>query len=90
VTALIPARNEEFHIAATLESLRRQTLPPTAVWVIADNCTDATADVAHAYGADVFTTVQNHHRKAGSPSESSVGAKATSSTTTKADRAPSE
>ena len=65
VTALIPARNEELHIAATLESLRRQTVPPTAVWVIADNCTDATADVARAHGADVYTTVENHHRKAG-------------------------
>ncbi len=65
VTALIPARNEELHIAATLESLRRQTVPPTAVWVIADNCTDATAEVARAHGADVYTTVDNRHRKAG-------------------------
>ena len=65
MTALIPARNEELHIAATLESLRRQTVPPTGVWVIADNCTDATADVARADGAEVYTTVQNRHRKAG-------------------------
>ncbi len=65
VTALIPARNEELHIAATLESLRRQTVPPAAVWVIADNCTDDTAEVARAHGADVYTTVDNHHRKAG-------------------------
>ena len=65
VTVLIPARNEELHIAATLASLRRQTVPPTAVWVIADNCTDATADVARAHGAEVYTTVENRHRKAG-------------------------
>lgn len=65
VTALIPARNEEFHIAATLESLRRQTIPPAAVWVIADNCTDNTAELARAHGADVYTTLDNHHRKAG-------------------------
>jgi cellulose synthase/poly-beta-1,6-N-acetylglucosamine synthase-like glycosyltransferase len=65
VTALIPARNEELHIAATLQSLGRQTVPPTKVWVIADNCTDATAEVARANGADVFTTIDNHHRKAG-------------------------
>ena len=65
VTALIPARNEELHIGATLESLRRQTVPPVAVWVIADNCTDATADVARSQGAEVYTTVDNHHRKAG-------------------------
>jgi biofilm PGA synthesis N-glycosyltransferase PgaC len=45
--------------------LGRQTVPPDAVWVIADNCTDATADVARDHGADVFTTVDNQHRKAG-------------------------
>lgn len=65
VTVLIPARDEELHIAATLESLARQTVPPRAVWVIADNCTDATAEVARAGGAEVYTTVDNHHRKAG-------------------------
>jgi poly-beta-1,6-N-acetyl-D-glucosamine synthase len=65
VTALIPARNEELHIAATLESLRRQTVPPAVVWVIADNCTDATAEVASVHGAEVYTTVENLHRKAG-------------------------
>ena len=62
---MIPARNEEHTLGATLESLRRQTLPPAAVWVIADNCTDATAEVARAHGAEVYTTVENHHRKAG-------------------------
>ena len=46
-------------------SLQRQTRPPAAVWVIADNCTDATADVARANGANVYTTVDNQHRKAG-------------------------
>ena len=65
MTVLIPARNEELHLAATLASLRRQTVAPTAVWVIADNCTDATADVARANGAEVYTTVENRHRKAG-------------------------
>ena len=33
--------------------------------MIADNCTDATAEVARANGADVYTTIDNHHRKAG-------------------------
>jgi cellulose synthase/poly-beta-1,6-N-acetylglucosamine synthase-like glycosyltransferase len=65
ITAVIPARNEALHIAATLTSLRQQTAPPTSVWVIADNCTDDTADVAAAHGANVFTTVDNRHRKAG-------------------------
>ena len=33
--------------------------------MIADNCTDATAEVARAHGAEVYTTVENRHRKAG-------------------------
>jgi cellulose synthase/poly-beta-1,6-N-acetylglucosamine synthase-like glycosyltransferase len=65
ITALIPARNEALHIGATLESLRSQTAPPATVWVIADNCTDDTAAVAAANGAQVYTTVENRHRKAG-------------------------
>jgi cellulose synthase/poly-beta-1,6-N-acetylglucosamine synthase-like glycosyltransferase len=65
VIALIPARNEALHLPATLASLRGQTVPPRAVWVIADNCTDDTAEVAAAHGAEVFTTVDNRHRKAG-------------------------
>jgi cellulose synthase/poly-beta-1,6-N-acetylglucosamine synthase-like glycosyltransferase len=65
VTALIPANNEEAHLPGTLMSLQRQTAPPAAVWVIADNCTDGTAAVARAHGANVYTTVDNRHRKAG-------------------------
>lgn len=65
VTALIPACNEELHLPDTLTSLLHQTRPPTTVWVIADNCTDNTADVARAHGANVYTTVANAHRKAG-------------------------
>ena len=35
------------------------------MWVIADNCTDRTAEIAAAHGAEVYTTVDNHDRKAG-------------------------
>jgi cellulose synthase/poly-beta-1,6-N-acetylglucosamine synthase-like glycosyltransferase len=65
VTALIPACNEEIHLPTTLAALYNQTMPPDAVWVIADNCTDRTAEVARAGGANVYTTVDNHDRKAG-------------------------
>ena len=65
VTVLIPARNEALHIGATLLSLSRQTVQPTTVWVIADNCTDTTVDVARDHGAEVYTTIANVHRKAG-------------------------
>ncbi len=62
---LVPAHNEEQSIGATLVSLRRQTLRPTTVTVIADNCTDYTAGAAIIEGATVFTTVDNRERKAG-------------------------
>ena len=65
LTVLVPAHNEALTIAATLESLRRQTRPPDRVVVVADNCSDDTADLARAHGADVFTTVGNTEKKAG-------------------------
>jgi cellulose synthase/poly-beta-1,6-N-acetylglucosamine synthase-like glycosyltransferase len=65
VTALIPACNEEVHLPATLSALYGQTMPPDTVWVIADNCTDKTAEIARTLGANVYTTVDNRYRKAG-------------------------
>ncbi|MGG5257263.1 glycosyltransferase family 2 protein [Phycicoccus avicenniae] len=65
VTVLIPAHNEEDRIAATLASLEEQTSRPDRVVVVADNCTDATEDLARAAGVEVFATVGNTHKKAG-------------------------
>lgn len=65
VTVLIPAHNEEASLPSTLQSLRRQTRQPSRVIVIADNCTDRTADVARLHGADVHETVGNTHKKGG-------------------------
>jgi cellulose synthase/poly-beta-1,6-N-acetylglucosamine synthase-like glycosyltransferase len=50
---VIPAHNEEAGLAATVRSCRALDYPPDRfdVLVIADNCTDATAEVAHAEGA---------------------------------------
>jgi len=42
-----------------------QTRPPEQVIVVADNCTDDTADIARRHGADVFTTIGNREKKAG-------------------------
>lgn len=54
--ALIAARNEENVIANLIESIRLQEYPGELidVIVIADNCTDHTADVAREAGAIVF------------------------------------
>ncbi len=65
VTVLIPAHNEAVSIGATLDSLGAQDPPPNRVIVVADNCTDATEDIARAHGAEVFVTVGNTQKKAG-------------------------
>lgn len=53
---LVPAHDEAAGIAATLEALARLAYPRelVRVVVVADNCEDATADVARAGGAEVL------------------------------------
>lgn len=55
IAILIPAHNEEQVIARTLQSLKKCNYPTHLYdcWVIADNCTDCTAEVAIAEGAKV-------------------------------------
>lgn len=52
---LIPAHNEEQLIGSALKSLAEADYPTThyAVHVVADNCSDATAEVAALFGAKV-------------------------------------
>ncbi len=56
IAILIPAHDESLLIAATVASARSQRYPAAAytVWVIADNCTDNTAELARAAGAQVL------------------------------------
>lgn len=65
IVALIPAHNEESGIAQTILSFQNQTVPPDYIIVVADNCTDATAEVAESFGAWVFHTKDNTDKKAG-------------------------
>ncbi len=65
VTVLIPAHNEEDKIAATLQSLQDHDDPPDRIIVVADNCTDRTADLARAAGVEVIASVGNTKKKAG-------------------------
>ncbi|HJT21831.1 MAG TPA: glycosyltransferase family 2 protein [Nitrospira sp.] len=53
---MIPAHDEELGIASTLESLRQLDYPRDryTILVIADRCTDGTAAVARAQGAECF------------------------------------
>jgi cellulose synthase/poly-beta-1,6-N-acetylglucosamine synthase-like glycosyltransferase len=65
VVAVVPAHNEASGISATLASLHAQTRPVDRIIVVADNCTDDTAGIAAASGAEVIVTRGNRHRKAG-------------------------
>ena len=53
---LVPAHDEELVLAATLDSLHAQDYPKNhfEIIVIADNCTDSTAEIAHSHGATVW------------------------------------
>ena len=50
---MMPAHNEAGIIGETLEKLMPQIEAPNRVLVIADNCTDETAEIARGYGAEV-------------------------------------
>jgi biofilm PGA synthesis N-glycosyltransferase PgaC len=65
VVAIVPAHDEEEHIAETISSLLGQSYPVDRIIVLADNCSDRTAAVAAAAGAEVFETVGNTAKKAG-------------------------
>lgn len=66
IIAIVPAYNEADGIAATIASLRAQTRPPDHIFVIPNNCTDNTAQVAADAGAYVIEYPgHNEHKKAG-------------------------
>lgn len=65
VTVVVPAHNEEATLPTTLAALSQQTRRPDRVIVVADNCTDRTAAIAHEMGYEAFETVDNTHKKGG-------------------------
>ncbi len=65
IVVLLPAHDEEHTLPAALASLAVQDPPADQVVVVLDRCTDGTAAVAVAHGADTFTTSDNTGRKAG-------------------------
>jgi cellulose synthase/poly-beta-1,6-N-acetylglucosamine synthase-like glycosyltransferase len=65
ITAIIPAHDEAEFIGQVVTNLREQTRPPDRVIVAANGCTDDTAALAEAAGAEVFETPKDPHKKAG-------------------------
>jgi cellulose synthase/poly-beta-1,6-N-acetylglucosamine synthase-like glycosyltransferase len=53
VAVLVPAHNESSGLLPTLANIRNQLLPGDRLLVVADNCSDDTATVAKAGGAEV-------------------------------------
>ena len=56
LAVVVPAHDEEHQIAATIRGLQTTAYPPARrrIVVIADNCSDATAQIARATGVDVL------------------------------------
>lgn len=54
IAVLIPAHDEQAGLSSTIDSVRTQLRPGDRIVVVADNCTDDTARVAAAAGAEVF------------------------------------
>ncbi|WP_427133910.1 glycosyltransferase family 2 protein [Pseudarthrobacter sp. S9] len=65
VTVLIPAYNEQASLPSTLASLLAQSHRPERIIVVADNCTDSTADLARRAGVEAIESVGNTQKKAG-------------------------
>lgn len=69
IETVMPARNEEKYLPATLEALKEQTLTLDRVIVVNDGSTDATSDIALAHGCEVIYVANKHGpREKGSPS----------------------
>ncbi len=64
---IIPAHNEESVVANLIESLTEQNYPKNLydIYVIADNCTDKTAEVARNAGAIVYERFDEKNRTKG-------------------------
>ena len=64
---LVAARNEETVIENLLDSIRKQDYPSdlVTVFVVADNCTDKTAEIARANGAICYEREDTEHRTKG-------------------------
>ena len=65
--AIIPAHNEEMVVSNLVESLKKQNYDKNLydIYVIADNCTDNTAEVARNAGAIVYERFDPAHKTKG-------------------------
>ena len=64
---LIAARNEKNVIGNLLDSINKQDYPKELIttFVVADNCTDNTAEIARKHGAICYERFDNEHKTKG-------------------------
>jgi len=65
IAVLIPAHNESSGIIATLKSIQPQLRPQDRLLVVADNCSDDTADVVAKNGVEVIQRSDSNNRGKG-------------------------
>lgn len=65
IAVLVPAHNEEAVIGRTLGALKTHLGEGDRVLVVADNCTDETAEVAASFGAEVSERTDSERRGKG-------------------------
>jgi len=65
VAVLIPAHNEEAVIHETIESIKSQLNEGDRIYVVADNCSDKTAEIAAGLGTEVLERVDLERRGKG-------------------------
>ena len=65
LAVLVPAHNESHHLKPTLKAIRQQLGPNDRLVVVADNCTDDTANVARMCNAEVLERMNDHLRGKG-------------------------
>lgn len=65
VVALVPAYNEQDSIGRTIEALLAQDRPLDEIVVVANNCKDATYEIARGYPVTAVNYPGNPHGKAG-------------------------
>lgn len=54
ISVIIPARNEEHTLSATLRQLKNQTIEPNEIIIINDNSTDRTKSIGNDFGCTII------------------------------------
>ncbi|NEU13492.1 glycosyltransferase family 2 protein [Methylobacterium sp. BTF04] len=72
LAVVVPAHDEERQLGATLRSVLSQLQPGDRLIVVADNCTDRTAEIAERAGAEVIVRVNPMARGKGYAMDAAV------------------